>query len=314
MSLDLSGMSTFFCSELSRSRNDQIFGTVKPTRLIVALEYWPAWDRKAILSEFLPEEVRQLVYQLRVMVPETRFLLVRQPGSQFRKPSCFVALPSEGASVLYRFQLDGYRDLVSIDFLALLERTSSSSAVTDPMFLVCNHGKHDRCCAKYGTAVLDSLKASFEDFLWESSHLGGCRFAANLVCLRHGLAYGHLSPETAREAAQKYSQGTIFLPNYRGRCNYPRPVQAAEYFIRRETGVSGVDDLRLVSSVATGGDLWTTTFVHAGTQTAFRAQHSLRKSETSRQLACSEKDPDFIWTHHLLSIESLFKDGRGVLL
>jgi hypothetical protein len=82
---------------------------------------------------------------------------------------------------------------------------------------------------------------------WETSHLGGDRFAANLVCFPHGLYFGRVPPDQVASVADAYSHGTIDLNYYRGRSSWPIDVQAAEYWLRRETALVGVDDVRLLA-------------------------------------------------------------------
>jgi hypothetical protein len=79
--------------------------------------------------------------------------------------------------------------------------------------------------------------------VWESSHLGGDRFAGNLVCLPHGLYFGHVGPDEAAGVVAAYRAGDIALEWYRGRSCYPMPVQAAEALARRELGLRSIDDL-----------------------------------------------------------------------
>jgi hypothetical protein len=295
-------MSTFFCSAVARAENEQLFGTAKQIGVYVALEYWPAWKRKAIESELVPHEVRQFVARIRERIPEIRFLLVRQKESRHRKPSCFVALPRESCAAVYQWELEDYRDIGSLDVAALLSGAPGLPRREDPLFLVCTHAQHDKCCAKHGNSAVEAARPESGGHIWESSHLGGCRFAANLICLPQGLLYGFLSPEDAIRVIRDYHQGRIHLPKLRGRVCYEKPVQAAEYFVRREAGSYGMDELRLVSSVQRAPESWTTTFAAAGAGTGFSVVHTVSRSDEPRLLACNDVEPEYVWTNHLSSI------------
>lgn len=83
--------------------------------------------------------------------------------------------------------------------------------------------------------------------VWQTTHVGGCRFAANLICLPHGLYYGRLTPETAVAAAAAHAGGRVELDVYRGRAGAPQAVQSAKYHTRRQEGLTGIDDLSLVA-------------------------------------------------------------------
>ncbi len=64
--------------------------------------------------------------------------------------------------------------------------------LADPILLVCTNGKRDACCALRGRALMTALAADHAERTWECTHLGGHRFAGNLVCLPHGIVYGRV--------------------------------------------------------------------------------------------------------------------------
>ena len=80
---------------------------------------------------------------------------------------------------------------------------------------------------------------------WESSHVGGDRFAGNLVAFPHGLYLGRVRPDEAAEVARAYADGRVSLRHLRGRSCYPMPVQAAEHALRTHEGFDRVDDVGL---------------------------------------------------------------------
>jgi hypothetical protein len=46
------------------------------------------------------------------------------------------------------------------------------------------------CCARLGVPLAQALAARHPGPVWETTPVGGHRFAANLVLLPHGLYYG----------------------------------------------------------------------------------------------------------------------------
>jgi len=106
---------------------------------------------------------------------------------------------------------------------------SCGVAWDDPVFLVCTHGKRSACCARFGTPLAQALAARHPGEVWESTHVGGHRFAANLVILPHGLYYGPVGVDAATAAIDAYQRGAVRPDRYRGRAGQPREVQAAEY-------------------------------------------------------------------------------------
>ncbi len=106
----------------------------------------------------------------------------------------------------------------------------------DPVFLVCTHGKRSACCARFGAPLAQTLAARHPGQVWETTHVGGHRFAANLVILPHGLYYGPVGAGPAAAAIDAYQRGSVLPDRYRGRGGQPRAVQEAEHARLLETG------------------------------------------------------------------------------
>ena len=117
-----------------------------------------------------------------------------------------------------------------------------------PLFLVCTHGRHDTCCAVRGRRVAAALAGADPAATWETSHIGGCRFAPAVVLLPHGYVLGSVPAARAPAVADAYREGVIEPRYVRGRSALPPAVQAAQHHARAATGALGVDALRLVHS------------------------------------------------------------------
>jgi hypothetical protein len=158
--------------------------------------------------------------------------------------------------------LDSLDDLLDVDLAALQGggRIESATECPHPVFLVCTHGRHDACCSIRGNQVSRMACAKPGDAAWECSHIGGDRFAGNLVCFPHGVYYGRVGLTEVADLMDTYSAGRLALDKYRGRCCYPFPLQAAEYFVRRELNVFGVEELVLTKSSRTNDDSIVGTF------------------------------------------------------
>ena len=101
--------------------------------------------------------------------------------------------------------------------------------VSEPVFLVCAHARRNACCARFGAPLAQALAARHPGQVWETTHVGGHRFAANLVLLPHGLYYGPVGVAEATAAIGAYAEGTVLARRYRGRAGQPKPVQEAQY-------------------------------------------------------------------------------------
>jgi len=113
----------------------------------------------------------------------------------------------------------------------------------EPVFLVCTHAKRSACCARFGAPLAQALAVRHPGQVWETTHVGGHRFAANLVILPHGLYYGPVGVEAAAAAISAYQRGAVAPGRFRGRAGQPRAVQEAEYARLAETGTLPVTAL-----------------------------------------------------------------------
>nr|WP_253942080.1 sucrase ferredoxin [Nocardioides sp. zg-1230] len=143
-------------------------------------------------------------------------------------------------------------------------RSVGLEPVGAPVLTVCTHGRHDACCAELGRPVALALASGPHGAgVWETSHVGGDRFAGNLVVLPRGLYYGGLDPESAQDVAAATARGEVLLEHLRGRSDLPMAVQAADVALRREHGLLGLDDVR-PGAVRVDGELTTARFAVHG--------------------------------------------------
>jgi hypothetical protein len=249
----------FRCAAASRERGDELAGTASTVRSFLLLEHAGPWGvdalRDARLPDGLGEHLREASRRHRV-----RVLLVRRPGRRAPGgPVRVVAARAAGpGSWLETTLLDDLADVRSLDLSALgAGRTLGLDRSTAPLLAVCTHGRHDACCAELGRpAALALADGPHADATWETSHVGGDRFAGNLVVLPRGLYYGGLDPDSARAVADATAAGEVLLEHFRGRSDLPMPAQAADVALRREHGLAGLDDLQ-VRGVRAEGDLTT---------------------------------------------------------
>lgn len=148
------------------------------------------------------------------------------------------------------------------DLLAVPLDGSAGAASEDPVVLVCTHARHDQCCAVRGRPVAQTLARSFPEQTWESSHLGGDRFAATMILLPHGLYYGRVTKTDAASLVDAYRQGRIVEEFYRGRSSLSNVVQAAQSFARAAEGDSRVETYAPLREQRTAGDEWVVDLAH----------------------------------------------------
>jgi hypothetical protein len=236
------------CATLSRALSEPLHGTASRVRGWVLLEQPGPWGREALTESRLDPDMGRALDRA-AAAAHLRLLLIRRPGRGASQPhACFVAHTSRGRRWLERRRLDDPAELLELDMAAVVagERPGFGEEVAEPLYLVCTNGRHDRCCATYGRPLALALAAGHGELIWESSHVGGDRFAGNLVCLPDGHYFGRVGPADADRVVGLHRKGSIDLAHWRGCCTDPPVVQAAEWFARRRTGLLGVGDLDLL--------------------------------------------------------------------
>jgi hypothetical protein len=236
------------CATLSRALSEPLYGTASRVRGWVLLEQPGPWGREAVTESRLDRDLSRALDRA-AAAAHLRLLLIRRPGRGASQPhACFVAHTSRGRRWLERRRLDDPAELLELDMAAVVagERPGFGEEVAEPLYLVCTNGRHDRCCATYGRPLALALAAGHGELIWESSHVGGDRFAGNLVCLPDGHYFGRVGPADAARVVGLHRKGSIDLAHWRGCCTDPPVVQAAEWFARRRTGLLGVGDLDLL--------------------------------------------------------------------
>jgi hypothetical protein len=243
-----------FCADESRGNDEPLHATASRVDHWILIEYRSLWSQHAFAGSGLSEQVKGHLREQVKARPRTRLLFVR---SRARRAApgliAYSATSREGEVQVRQAAFDDYRELPSIDLAG-----GAGDPLDHPLLLVCTHGKHDPCCARYGRPLYDALADELEaDWVWQSTHVGGDRFAGNLVCLPQGLYYGRLDRASAAVALDELLADRVYLQPYRGRSCYSFAVQAAERAVRVETGLLGIEDLKLVASHRRADGAWT---------------------------------------------------------
>ena len=248
------------CAETSRAHAESLHATASRVDTWILIEYRGLWAHHAVDGSTLSSELKAFLVAERRRLPHARVLFVRRNERRSRDGLlAYVARSTQDERGLRCLELERHDDLIGLDLAAVGE------PVEHPLFLVCTHGKHDRCCAKYGRPLYEAVREQVEDgWAWQSSHVGGDRFAGNLVVLADGVYYGRVEPAEAWPVVEAALERRIHMPLYRGRSCYGFVAQAAEIAVRDATSLLGIDDVG-VRSIAPDGERWRADVVAAGT-------------------------------------------------
>lgn len=293
---------TFRCAATSLLRDEPVGGTATHVRTWLLIEHVGPWGNDALLDARLPEGLGAAL-QRRAKAHRAKVLLIRRFSS---KPDgagvrVFAAYADPVRPRLESGVLDDEREVLDLDLTAFREGGSAGLAPYDgSLFCVCTNGRHDACCAERGRPVAEALDRAHPQETWEVSHIGGDRFAANMVVLPHGLYYGRLDPVSSIAVAGAHLAGELDLDRLRGRSSWPMPVQAAEIHLRRELGATRTDDVVLTEQVR-DGDFTSATFAVAGGTYAVVVR-TIRDPRTATRLTCKADRDNPVPRHEIVKV------------
>ena len=232
------------CALRSQLRGDTMLGTAFPAARLLLVEQPGPWGASGLReSHFDPDVAAEL--ERTASREGIRVQAIRRPG---RTP----------ADTARRWALVDTRDgrqvarwgtFDSDDELLYLPRDGSAGEPdTAPLYLVCAHSRHDACCALRGRNVAAALHEVRPGRVWECSHLGGDRFAANVLVLPAGLLYGRVLPFAAPEFVAAADADEVIGALLRGRVGIPPAAQAALAFAYERLALRHRGDLRLVDA------------------------------------------------------------------
>ena len=203
-------------------------GTAAPAAGFLLLEQPGGWGRQALTSSRLDPAVGRAVSD-RAIAQGLRVLLIRRPGRHRapRRRAWAVVTSRPGREVAWWGEFDADDELRHLPLDGSAGRPSHA-----PFFLVCTHGRHDTCCAVEGRPVAAALARLRPGAVWECSHVGGDRFAANVVAMPHGLYYGRVEPARAQELVEAHERGEVLADLVRGRSTTLPAAQAAIAHVR----------------------------------------------------------------------------------
>ena len=237
------------CSVEALAREEPQFATASLVTAWLLIEQPGAWGPDALLDSGFPSETARPLLRLAARVG-ARILLIRRRERDQSDPVVFLAHSGGNglAPAMVSGRISDPADLMDLDLDGLAEGhfPDFGRAETGPVYLVCTHGRHDLCCADKGRPLYRAMSELRPEQTWETSHIGGDRFAGNLVVLPRGDYFGRLEPEDTAKLVAAYEERRLDLTRYRGRSVQPRLVQAAEHYLRAHRALSGFDDLEVV--------------------------------------------------------------------
>lgn len=251
----MSGAESLLCSASAVNAGEPLAGTAPEAVGWLAIEQHGPFGRDALTQSHFP---RELAGRLLALLDGSgiRPALIRPVGRHADRhgttPSRRVYLASSkpGNVGLVSTEFQDPTKLLDLDLDAfragdLANALPGTTAHDNPVLLVCSHSKRDVCCALKGRPLASALAADtrYRGLVWETSHLGGHRFAPTAVQLPHGWVHGRLDVDSATAVLDAALRPCPEVPlgMARGRSAFPAAAQAADLAVRSAMNISGID-------------------------------------------------------------------------
>jgi hypothetical protein len=253
------------CSVLARDRAEPVRASALARSRFMLIEVPGPWGRAALTESRLDPDLAGKLAG-RAEQAGVRIILIRRPGQRppggtaSGGPAWALADTSPGAELIQWGRWPDPADLLGLDLATRITDAARSSG-PQRVALACTNAKRDRCCALLGRPVAAAIAAAGGWDAWECSHLGGHRFAANLLLLPAGHMFGQLGPDSAVAVLRRFEQGEILLRHHRGRCGQRPEVQAALHTAAVRLGDARVAAV-LARSWRPAGDGWEVDVTH----------------------------------------------------
>ncbi len=245
----------------------KLIGTAVPADLFVLLETPLPWGKPALLSEGVPEIVRQALKPHLGKYPGLRVHLIANEETAQQQARrliiCQRQLDSPQRYSTWEMRTTSpeqmamaLSDLLSQPPGEPLRQSSDEQSVGQAAsnvfsnrddnrhLLVCTHGSHNECCGIQGyplyqdaIALMRSLTLN-QTHIWQVSHIGGHRYAPTLIDLPQGRYYGELNRNVLKILLQQQGELDELMECYRGWSLLPKALQVQEQKILSNEGWS----------------------------------------------------------------------------
>jgi len=276
------------CFESSLNSNEEMYGTAPKVDVWFLLEYRGHWSGSAFKDSKIPKKVKSHINKELKTAKNSRLQLIKKQTNSDEHLKLYIAVINESNPRLYEFKFNEYEDLLSLNIKKILK--SDQHLSDEKIYIICTNGEYDICCGKFGMPVyLDIAKGRHGSQTWEANHIGGHRFASTFVCLPHGLVYGRVREgKVAEGLINQYERGEVNISSYRGRSCYSSEVQAAEYYLRKETGL--VEISKLIYKNSKGNNKkYNIKFLSTSNETTYKIKLKQDKKAVKIIKSCGDK-------------------------
>ena len=242
-----------------QTRSESLIGTAVSADTFILIETPQPWLKPALLSEGVPESLRQVLKSLLGPASGVRVHLIaneQTPHQQQRRILIFQRVPTStlvpgeqplrnrlsGGYKAWEIQVETPAEMAPAlnEFLSAAPSAKRSGqrrfrAIARRHLMICTHASHNECCGVYGypfyrQTIKHIKRLGLEQQVqpWQISHIGGHRFAPTLIDFPQGRYYGNLDEMSLLCLLKQQGAIAPLLPTYRGWSLLPKPLQILE--------------------------------------------------------------------------------------
>jgi hypothetical protein len=223
------------CCVVSNANGEDPAGSAAPFAVYLLVEVAPPWKGEVSESRRFPEGLKETVEGARSVGSLDKFTgLMPDPEYSreghirvilFRKPPTplFAAYQKEEYVVPDGAVVPLVEALITDrEGLSRFARYRQEDAPHIRDILVCTHGSRDACCGKFGYPLYEELRHRYAPEsegrlrVWRTSHIGGHRFAPNLLDLAEGRYWSRMGSEALQNLVLRNAPASNLRPFYRG--------------------------------------------------------------------------------------------------
>lgn len=222
---------TSSCAEVSVALNEPMIGSAPQVGLWILLEVRDVWEPKNLESNSLPSVAQAWLNDAMArgeaegLMPRAQFIRHR------RRPTDPLTVMTFREGEVRRQEIGDYSELAAIDpFNQQMPRSE------EILYFVCTHARRDVCCSREGLPTWQRLDTLSNGRAWQTTHLGGHRFAPNVLTFPTARSYGRVRVDEVDAFFAEIESGGVPVHFLRGNSALPPDAQACEPTILSKHG------------------------------------------------------------------------------
>lgn len=250
---------------VSTTQSASLVGTAVPAETFVLLEVPHPWDKPALLSQGVPESLRQVIKPLLDSATKIRFHLIANEQTP-TQAQCRMLVFQQEHGLLSAQGRSASGGRLSNRYTAWETQVASPAAMAPALndffkypaqrehktgwhrseqrhLMICTHASHNECCGVYGYPFYEAAIAHIQQLglaqqiqPWQITHIGGHRFAPTLIDFPQGRYYGNLNETSLSALLRQQGDVSPLLDAYRGWSLLPKPLQILEAELLQQYG------------------------------------------------------------------------------